>query len=455
VDTLRALTTPTPALRLHEATRLSRKALRMPLGTAVALRRGDEVLHLMPDLSVVDGARASQDLLLHAPGRSGVARLVRLPPGAKLTIDDANGHSGLLTDPRSARRWGLRVRHDGQAVLLRGTPEVEVLPLEGEPARSALVEQRRAAARRLRALFGGPIEALPADEALADVHAACEALATSPRRRPDRGGGPGALLELPCDRRPIVVGDLHGRVDNLLTVLSAPDVLGAVESGRAYLLFVGDTVHDEEHLEDMEGSGLVTDILLRLMRRLPDRVFLLLGNHESFGPECCKGGVAQGLLWGRHLVERRGTAYREALARLYDRLPVIAASAEFAACHAAPPGGRMTANALNDARRDPALMRRLITGRARVPGNPAGYTPGDVRRLRRGLGLDQDAPFVVGHFPRDREDCVWLDVERTVGHHVVFSAGDHQAGLITRVRGEFVAQRHPVEPLARWLRDDA
>ena len=108
---------------------------------------------------------------------------------------------------------------------------------------------------------------------------------------------------MPDNVTPILVGDLHARVDNLLTILSENAVLDSLEKGSAALVILGDAVHSEEpdSLEDMESSLLIMDLIFRLKLRFPERVFFIIGNHDSFLHELMKQGVPQGLLWEKHV----------------------------------------------------------------------------------------------------------------------------------------------------------
>ena len=173
-----------------------------------------------------------------------------------------------------------------------------------------------------------------------------------------------------------------------------------------------------------------------------------LGNHDSFAPEGMKGGVAQGLLWQQALSAERGEDYRDALADFYAISPLVMRAARCCACHAGPPTTVVTRQGLIDAHCNPALAHELTWTRFAAPGVTHGYRAADVRQLRRALGMPRDTDVVVGHFPRSAEETVWMDSDRVRGHHVLFSARDHVAGMLITQDGELVPRVVPVEALA-------
>ncbi len=230
-------------------------------------------------------------------------------------------------------------------------------------------------------------------------------------------------------------------------------MLDGLERGSAVMLLLGDVAHRDvgDDLEELHSSVLLMDLVLRLKRHYPEGVFLLLGNHESFSPDVMKGGVVQGVLWDHHLRKTRGDAYRDAMASFYDRLPVIAVSSTFLACHAGAPRRRTTREMLRDVRRHPALLHELTWNRFRSRRSPAGYTAGDVRRLRKALEVERSVPFIVGHQPCSDTDTLWLNVGRIDDHHVIYSSRTDEIGLFTQVDGRVVPQTLSAEPLVDWV----
>jgi hypothetical protein len=252
---------------------------------------------------------------------------------------------------------------------------------------------------------------------------------------------------------PIIVGDLHAQVDNLLKILSENAFMEGLKRGEAALIFLGDAVHPElpGQYDYMDSSVLIMDLILRLKLRFPRQVFFVIGNHDSFSADVMKAGVAQSLLWEQRLVAMRGAAYRNEMATFYQLSPLLVVSPDFIACHAAPTRSKVNLEMLVEIRRYPALVHEVTWNRGKAPGYPAGYTQGDVKRFRNSLGVKEDKPFIVGHFPRSATETVWLDVGEIRQHHVIYSARPEQVGIFTRIDGEMVAQVYPSEPLQAWL----
>ncbi len=457
--------TPAPAERL----RLSGKALRIPLGGSESdpgfeVEMGRQRLQIHPDLAV-DASRRnpSPDFLVFDPELylPGPAHFIRLAPGTNLAISHGSEEQKqLFSQPREAFRRHLQVRHEGDALVFRdpiselGT-YVSVLEAEAEVEAEGglLAGRRRRALARVAEIFGGPLEPLPAGEALAVLDQVNHLLREAPHRPKDADGNAGGLVELPASLTPIVLGDLHAQVDNLLKILSENGLLEGLERGDTALLLLGDEVHPEadDLIEEMDSSVLMMDLIFKLMIRFPAQVFGLLGNHDSFSTEVVKHGVPQGLLWRKRLQALRGEDYVEQMEVFYRLAPLVAVADNFVACHAGPPRAKISREALIDVRRFPGLVHELTWTRARTPAYPAGYSQADVNRFRKSLGLPREAPLIVAHHPVDEDQTVWLNARRFQHHHVVFSARSDQIGSFIQAGGKMVPQVYPPEPLLDWV----
>jgi hypothetical protein len=448
---------PAPAQRL----RLSGRGTRIPLsGKPFEVQMGQQTVRLYPDLPVDDSGRAPPyDYLLFDPERAnaGISHALRLRPGEKLDVSHRQvGHKNVFSHPRDAFRRHLQLTHEGDALVFRdyvaelGT-YVSVLADDAE--KSWLAHRRTAALERVAELFGGPIAPLAPDEARVTIREVNELMRDEPYRREDAEGNRGGLLELPPEVTPVLIGDLHGRMESLLKMLSENAYLESLERGDAALIFLGDAVHGEDSggLEDMDGSVLVMDLIFKLKIRFPDRVFFVVGNHDSFSPDVMKGGVAQGLLWAKHLNRLRGESYRDEMDLFYHRCPLVVASEDFVACHAAPPVQQVTAETLVNVRQFPNIVHDLTWNRVRTQRFPAGYTRRHIKAFRSSLGLADDAAVIVGHYPRSADGTVWCDVEQIEGHHILYSAAADKLAVFTRVDGEMIPQVYPAETLRDWL----
>ncbi len=455
---------PGPGRSLHSRLRrlfLPAAAATLPVdGSSHEIARGAARLHLLPDLPLAaDLGRAAPDFLVFEPGQAaaGIHHFLRLRPGKRLALSaSAPEHllacgaaSGLLD-------CGLSIRHARSALVIRtARPEagIAVRRLAEEDGAARALAERRRALRCVAAAFGGPLSPLAPRAALSALREVNALLARESFRAKDSRGVPGSLLDLPPDVTPILVGDLHARADNLLSILGSNAFCRGLEQGAAAMILLGDAVHPEagDALARMDSSVLMMDLVFALKLRFPERFFYVVGNHDSFSPEIAKAGVRQSLLWSEHVRALRGDEYHQELARFYALCPLMACSKDFIACHGGAPRAAITRELLVGARQDESLVREITTKRLRGRFVPGGYMRADVRRLRRALGLANDTAFVVGHHPRADFETVWMDVAGTPHHHVVYSARAERAAVFTRVAGSFVPQVYRVEPLAEWL----
>jgi len=444
----------------HERLRVTERGLRLPLdGRSYEIAMGERRLQLAPDLAVAGGDEGyDHSLLAFDPeqfyGRIG--HFARLAPGDTLSI---NPHSGgperLFTSPHDALRSSVRIRHEGDQLVLKATPEPEsfVTTVDETTAGNRIRTERRHALRRIGAIYGDMLECLAPDAALALLSRVNRLLEREPYRDRAGDGAPGGIVELPADKTPIVIGDLHGQVDNLLNVLCQNAFLDSLEQEQAALVILGDAVHPEnpDALENMESSMLIMDLILRLKFAFPSGVFFLLGNHDSFSTELMKDGVPQGIVWDRYLVGQRGEEYRDEMRRFYALSPLLLQSERFVACHAGPPRIAFDRQMLVDVRHHPTLLHELTWNRQKTRGHAGGYTGGDVQRLFKVLGMPADSTLVVGHYPRSQKGSVWLDAGGVRGHHVLISSMPNETAVLARVDGEFVPQIFPSQRLLPWL----
>ncbi|MGB5177449.1 MAG: metallophosphoesterase, partial [Gammaproteobacteria bacterium] len=218
-----------------------------------------------------------------------------------------------------------------------------------------------------------------------------------------------------------------------------------------------DAVHreDVDGIEEMETSLLIMDLIFRLKLRFPERVFYIVGNHDSFNHELMKRGVPQGLLWEKHVLATRGEEYKSELELFYQLSPLLVLSKDFIACHAGPARRKISRQILVDVRQFPDIVHDMTWNRVRTAAFPAGYTRSDIRRFRKGLEVDSDIPFIVGHYPFSSDETLWLNVAEIDQHHVVISSRSDRIGIFTGIDGKMVPQIVPAEPLTAWLNEQA
>ncbi len=383
----------------------------------------------------------------------------RLHPEEVLVLGRDDARARVLFDlPGSSPRRQLELRNKAGSLVLRNLAPDHHCSLStarewdvGGPAGPSRWYDRL---EQLRGLLGSFPEMLEPQEALDAVVGVVEILRNEAHRAKDRMGRPGGLLELPGDPTPLILGDLHGRLDNLLRVLCEDRWLEALLSGRAYLLLLGDTVHRETagELDEMDSSLLMLDCLCKLKRLLPDRFFWLRGNHESFDDRVGKGGVPQGLLLRAEARTVRGDAYADALETLFRSLPYLACTDDFIACHAGAPLHKVNRSDLVAIHDHPDLADELLWVRPSHPSRPGGFGKRDVARLRESLARPASTPLIVGHTPQSDEGVLWSHVAEIPDFHVIYDARTHGVPAFTRLRGEMVCLEYSFEPLLEIAR---
>jgi hypothetical protein len=451
-------------LELKEAYSLGRSKVRIPTADVpveLALGKHSRRLWLYPELPLTGNhtAKSAPDYLILDPDQffSRISGFVRLRPGDKVTLGrDDKEQSAILGFTKDIARRQIAVGlTDGRLMFKNLAPDHHAClsPLLKEKKINRLWAWRRDKINRLREILDDPIRLLPPDKALDQLEAVNRILDAEPHRPRDSQGRPGGIVQLPDHLAPVIVGDLHTYLDHLLVILTQNQFFEALEAGEACLVILGDAVHCEidGRMDEMEGSLLIMDFILGLKLRFPDRVFYLRGNHDSFSEELGKGGVPQGILWERYAEKTRGKKYRDELEAFYQKLPYFAVSKDFVACHAAPPVSKASREDLIDIRQHPSLVREVTQNRLHKPNRPGGYKQGDVKRLRKELGLGPEIPFIVGHTPLSQDDTIWADPNDIPNHYIVYTADPVWVGVIARVGEKMLPLRYPAEALSQFF----
>jgi predicted phosphodiesterase len=447
-------------LKQQQTHTLKRCCTRVPLGQgALELKIGDHRLHIYPDLGIKCQDTDTTDLIVLDPDHyfSQMSQYQRLKKNRKIEVrytDDE--HKKPLNELFQSKQFCVQISHEGNALVFTqsGTKTPSSLSLLSESNGIQIaVSHRQHALDMVLEIFGGPIETLPPDQALDLIKSVNNQMSDSQYQAKSDDGFPGGLVELPENLTPIIIGDLHACIDNLLKILSESALMQELNSGTSALVFLGDAVHDEskETSARMDTSVLIMDLIFKLKQRYSNQVFYILGNHDSFSEEVSKCGVPQGQLWGEHLKATRGEEYLNELQRFYHQSPRVALSTDFAACHAGPPRARFKRDCLVNLRANPHLAQDITWIRMKTPASPSGYGSTEVRRFRSSLGLDKDAPLIVAHTPFDPDSTVWHDIGRIPHHHVVYSARPDKVGVFFRINGRLVSQVYSTEPLLEWL----
>lgn len=307
----------------------------------------------------------------------------------------------------------------------------------------------------IKRIYGGEISPFPPATALQILRQTNETVKGDPFRPRDRKGSPGGLVELPTDTTPVIVGDLHAQVDNLLKIVSENCLLDCLRTKTATLIILGDAVHSQMagEREQFETSMLIMDIIFRLKVTFPDNIFYIRGNHDSFMPTINDYSNTQGVLFREALQKARGSEYVVEMQNFYDLLPYVILSDSFIACHAGPPRTVVSRDDIINIRENEGLAAELITTRLKRPPYSAGYSQGDVKSLLQSLNLPPGTPCIVGHTPIDPFGSFWLHVGNIQNHHVIYSAHAKGPSLIMRTGESFTPLSFPAEPLAEVIND--
>lgn len=331
--------------------------------------------------------------------------------------------------------------------------QIKVVRLDEHDSREEISSTRATAMFDARSLLGGKIDRLEKRSSLSLILEVNEILATESFRPLDDSSIPGGLLELPGEQNPIIIGDLHGQVDNLLKVLTENCILQSLRANKAVLCILGDAVHSEiaKQMSNMDSSVVIMDLILSLKRTFPRNVFYIRGNHDDFNPDLAKNGIPQGLLMRKHLKETRGTAYVEAMQTFYDRLPYIISSDSFIACHAGPPRAGTSRKQLINIRQFPAISKALTQNRVKRPHYLSGYGKSDIKALRNALDKPKSVPVIVGHTPLDPFGSIWQNVGSIKNHHIICSSHQQGPALFIRIKDKMVPLTYSAEPLSKLI----
>jgi len=147
----------------------------------------------------------------------------------------------------------------------------------------------------------------------------------------DSRGEPGGLILIQEGQHAIVVGDLHGRYDNLETILKDRNNLQDIVSGKAHLIFCGDAVHPRSSKinspEAYEDSFCVMLLIMTLKAENPFNVHYLIGNHDNAhvgGLPASRGQVEQDKMFEKFVSEKFGASVFEHYCEFVANSPVAA-----------------------------------------------------------------------------------------------------------------------------------
>ena len=125
----------------------------------------------------------------------------------------------------------------------------------------------------------------------------------------------GDLIELPPKGDIVILGDLHGNIQNFDKVVAA----AALESHPHRHLVIQEPTHTYEVCEDR--SFLLHERIVEIKSLFPDQLHIILGNHELSeltGKEILKGGICYNILFREGMKTEYGEYYSEIRDLLHD-----------------------------------------------------------------------------------------------------------------------------------------
>jgi len=182
----------------------------------------------------------------------------------------------------------------------------------------------------------------------------------------DRRGLPGGLVQLRPAVETLLVPDLHGRADFLLTVLLSQEwnALARLQEGRLQVVCVGDGFHGEARAyrrwqqahsewqtgwqhhaamdEEMAESLCVMETVMRVKLAAGGFFHFLKGNHENIANELGGGNypfvkfVEEGEMVASYVRHFLGAEFMQSYYRFEKNLPLLAAGSDFLVSHAEP-----------------------------------------------------------------------------------------------------------------------
>ncbi|MCG8478047.1 MAG: metallophosphoesterase [Spirochaetales bacterium] len=249
--------------------------------------------------------------------------------------------------------------------------------------------------------------------------------------RPQSSTGiPGGLLDYSADERPVVViGDLHGAIDNLKAIIEHNDNRTRLESGDLLVVILGDGIHNDQtgQMLEMDSSLSVLEEIFRLILAYGENVIYIRGNHDTFDENIAKSAVKQGLEFRNFLAIHRDEEYIAAVDAFFEALPMFIIGNGYVITHAGPVRHGCTRQELIDVKDNPDYYRQLMWNRLHeFRGTPSlkEYGEQDIQRMLEKLHLPTDTPFIVGHNPMWRsgnETGIWRDIIGIKNHIILYS----------------------------------
>jgi len=277
----------------------------------------------------------------------------------------------------------------------------------------------------------------------ADINKVITIVKNNKNRPIDRNGNPGGLLDLSgIKKEAIVIGDLHGAIDNLKKIINLNSK--KIKSGKSFVIILGDGEHNDQtgHMREMDTSLEVMEEIFSLILKYRENVIYIRGNHDTFDERLAKSSIKQGLEFKNYLLEHRGEQYVSAMGNFFEALPYFIIGNKWVITHAGPIRGGATRDELiniydNEDYRFQLTWNRLHEFRG-TP-NLKEYGEYDIRQMLKRLKLPEDTPFIVGHNPMwgtGNKTGIWRDIIGIKNHIILYCSIGSPSPYITIYDGE-------------------
>ncbi|MBI9105240.1 MAG: metallophosphoesterase [Spirochaetales bacterium] len=249
-------------------------------------------------------------------------------------------------------------------------------------------------------------------------------------RIPNSYGNPGGLIDLlNVDKPVLVIGDLHGAIDNLISIVEHEDNIQRLKNGEIILIIIGDGMHNDQtgQMREMQSSLLVLEEVYRLILEYKESVLYIRGNHDTFEERLAKSSIQQGLEFRNYLLEHRSESYIEATSEFFDSLPFMILGEKYIITHAGPIRNGASRHEIIDIEDNPDYVHQLVWNRLHeFRGTPSlkEYDERDIRKMIEKLKMPDDSFFIVGHNPMwstGDKTGIWRDIIGIKNHIIIYT----------------------------------
>ena len=192
-------------VRLSESYKLQDASIKVPFEghpIELSLGKGKLKLHLYPE-QPLGGGEGSESLnfIIFNPRDyfSRISGFLRLVKGDHLVLGREDElQRNMFNYPHSVSKRHISIIHDGDALLFKGLDKESstlLTPLQKDSDLQRIKKRRMENLHEIRRIFGGPIEPLSPEDALADLGEVNRLLEKEPLRPKNSEGMPGGVVK--------------------------------------------------------------------------------------------------------------------------------------------------------------------------------------------------------------------------------------------------------------------